>query len=132
MQLLIALVGSLALSGIVEPVLAESNATGLIVAVTAEGPNLTDQVSPRFGHSNFCKIVDPNSDEGESVLELDPIHNGVDLASKLIDLEVKVVITGKIGPNALRLLRTAQVKVIQDVSGTVGEVVKHFKSGQFN
>jgi len=132
MQLLIALFASLALSGIVEPLLAKSNVSGLIVAVTAEGPDLTDQVSPHFGHSNFCKTLEPNSDEGESLLELDPIHNGVDLVSKLIDLEVKVVITGRIGPNALSLLRTARLKVIPGVSGTVGDALKQFKSGHFD
>lgn len=130
MQLCLGLFALLILSGIVGLLGMSQDETPLIIAVTAEGPEMDSQVSPRFGHANYCTIVHINSKHTKSVLRLDPLHTGYDLVNELMELKVGVVITGKIGPNALSSLRTAEVKVIQGVSGTVEEALRHFESSE--
>lgn len=132
MQVQIFLTAVLALLGSVEPVVMACDNSNLVVAVTAVGEEMTSPISPRFGHSNFCTIVETHPVFKASALKLDPIHTGVDLVNELLSFKVNVVITGKIGPNALRLLRSAEVRVVQDVSGTVKEALEKFEAGEFD
>jgi len=107
----------------------QSGMNPLIVAITAEGPEMNSQVSPRFGQTHFLTIVDLHSD-AKTVVRRDPRHNGYDLANELLHFKAEVVITGKIGPSALEVFRSAEVKVIQGVSGSVQGAISRFQSGQ--
>jgi predicted Fe-Mo cluster-binding NifX family protein len=49
------------------------------------------------------------------------------LASK----QVKTVLTGDVGPNALQALQTAGIIVYAGVSGTVKEVIERYRKGEF-
>jgi predicted Fe-Mo cluster-binding NifX family protein len=106
--------------------------TPLIVAVTANGPEVTDQVAPRFGRSSHFTIVDIRSNHAKSVVRRDPNHTGYDMATELVKFKANVVITGRIGPNAHEVLRGAKIKVIQGVSGTVEEALNQFKAGELD
>ena len=133
MRLLIPLITLLTLSGVAGPLSMEPDETPSIVAVTADGPEMTSQVSPRFGQTNYFTIVDLKSDHAKKVVRVSSTQStgvGRGLANELIKLRAGVVITGKIGPKAHDVLRTAEVKVIQGVSGTVEDALRRFESGE--
>ncbi len=131
MRLLIPLITLLTVSGAAGPLSMEPDETPSIVAVTADGPEMTSQVSPRFGQTNYFTVVDLKSDHAKKVVRVSSTQStGRDLANELIKLRAGVVITGKIGPKAHDVLRTAEVKVIQGVSGTVEDALSRFESGE--
>ena len=133
MRLFIPLITLLTLSGVAGPLSMEPDEAPLIVEVTADGPEITSQVSPRFGQANYFTIVEFKSDHAKTVVPVSSTQStgaGRGLADQLIKFRAGVVITGKIGPKALDVLQKAEVKVIQGVSGTVEDALSRFESGE--
>jgi len=104
----------------------------VIIAVTAKGKTLDDQVDPRFGRCPYFLVVDTET------LKAEPVENpnltlgggaGIQSAQLMAEHDVKVVLTGNCGPNAYQTLNAAEIEVIVGVSGMVRDAVKQFKSG---
>ena len=104
------------------------------ICVTAQGNNLDSAVDSRFGRSQYFIIVDKDS------LEFEAIENpnvsgmggvGIKSAQFMSEKEVKVVLTGNVGPNAFQTLKAANIEVITGVSGIAKEAVEKYKKGEF-
>jgi predicted Fe-Mo cluster-binding NifX family protein len=104
------------------------------VAVSATGTDLNAQVDPRFGRCAYFIIVDTDT------MAFEAIQNpyitagggaGIQSAQLVANKGAQAVLTGNCGPNAFQTLSAAGVQVITGVSGTVGEAVERYKSGQF-
>jgi predicted Fe-Mo cluster-binding NifX family protein len=103
------------------------------IAVTAQGDRLDSQVDPRFGRAAYVLVVDTETLEFEA---FDNNENknafkgaGIQAASMVGDKGVEVLLTGFCGPNAFKTLESAGVKVVNDQSGRVIDVVQKFKQG---
>jgi predicted Fe-Mo cluster-binding NifX family protein len=101
------------------------------IAITSTGQTLDSQVDPRFGRAAYFIIVDTET-MNFSVIENESVSAaggaGISSAKAVIDAGVEAVLTGNCGPNAERTLTAAGVKLYTDVTGTVAEAVKLFKS----
>lgn len=106
-----------------------------IIAVSAEGPRLTDMVDSRFGRAAGFVIVDLDTmstsyvDNGQSQAMA---HGaGIQTAERIADAGAGVLLTGIVGPKAFQALEAAGIKVGQNLEGvTVGEAVERYKAGQ--
>ncbi len=103
------------------------------IAVTALGETLDSKIDPRFGRAAYILIVDSETLEFES---FDNNENknafkgaGIQAAAKITDKDAQVLLTGFCGPNAFKTLEAAGVKVVNDQSGRVIDVVQKFKQG---
>lgn len=103
------------------------------IAVTSVGTELSDEVDPRFGRATYILIVDA---ENMAVEIIDNSKNvqafkgaGIQAATTVSDRGAEVLLTGYCGPNAFKTLKAGGVRVVQDVSGTVRDAVRNFKSG---
>jgi predicted Fe-Mo cluster-binding NifX family protein len=104
------------------------------VAVTSEGPALTDMVDPRFGRAGGFIVIDPETmehkyvDNGSSQAMA---HGaGIQAAQLIADSGAKVVLTGFVGPKAFDALRAVGIKVVQNLDNmSVKEAVEKYKSG---
>ena len=103
------------------------------VAVTAQEASLDAQVDPRFGRAPYILIVDSESMDWEV---LDNSTNaaafkgaGIQTATMIHQRGAEILLTGYCGPKAFQTLEAAGVKVVNDVSGKVSEVLETFKSG---
>jgi predicted DNA-binding protein (UPF0251 family)/predicted Fe-Mo cluster-binding NifX family protein len=105
------------------------------IAVTSEGPALSDRVDPRFGRAAGFVIVDTQTmgteyvDNGSSqVLS----HGaGIQAAQLIAQAGASVLLTGYVGPKAFHVLSAAGIQVAQDLEEmTVGEAVELYKKGE--
>ncbi len=106
------------------------------VAVTSEGPTLSDAVDPRFGRAGGFVVVDLITlattyvDNGSSQVLAQGA--GIQAAENLVKAGAQVLLTGHVGPKAFTALQAAGVKMVQGVEAmTVGEAVTKFQAGEF-
>ena len=103
------------------------------IAITSQGKTLKDALDPRFGRCQYFLIVNDETNEVESVQNPQISAGGgagTQAAQLMIDREVKVVLTGNIGPNASKVLNEAGIKVYINNSGTGESVLNDFKNGK--
>ncbi|WP_457551900.1 NifB/NifX family molybdenum-iron cluster-binding protein [Desulfobacula sp.] len=103
------------------------------IAVTSQGDTLDSQVDPRFGRAAYILIVDTETLEFEA-LDNDKNKNsfkgaGTQAAAMVCDKEVEALLTGFCGPNAFKTLEVAGIKVANDQTGRIIDVVQKFKQG---
>ncbi len=105
-----------------------------IIAVTSEGPALTDMVDPRFGRAAGFVVVNLETgatsyvDNGGS--QVMSQGAGIQAAENVAGAGAQVVLSGFVGPKAFTALSAAGIAVIQDVENmTVAQAVEKYKSG---
>ena len=103
------------------------------IAVTSQGDTLESQLDPRFGRAAYIIIVDTQTLEFEA---LDNSTNknsfkgaGIQAAAMISDKEAEVLLTGFCGPNAFETLEAAGVKVANDQTGKITDVIEKFNQG---
>jgi len=105
----------------------------MIVAITAKGKLLSDEVDPRFGRAPYILIVDTDTMEYECLDNSENVNAfkgaGIQAATMVADKGAKVLLTGYCGPNAFKTVQAAGMKVVSDVTGTIEQAVKTFLSG---
>ena len=107
----------------------------MIIAVTAEGRNLTAEVDPRFGRAQRFLLVDSETMKFEVVenrqsLNL-PQGAGIQAAQNLVNHGAQVLLTGSCGPKAFRTLVAAGIKVVVGVRGRIEDVVSDYLEGKY-
>ncbi|MBU1230581.1 MAG: dinitrogenase iron-molybdenum cofactor biosynthesis protein [Proteobacteria bacterium] len=106
-----------------------------IIAVTSEGPKMTDMVDPRFGRAAGFVVVDLATmavsyvDNGGSQAMAQGA--GIQAAENVARAGAGVVLSGFVGPKAFQALQAGGIQVIQNVEGmTVGQAVDKYKRGE--
>ena len=97
------------------------------IAVSATGDNLESQVNPRFGRCQNFIIIDPDTMDVEVIPNESAMAAGgagIQAAQTIAQLNVNVLLTGDIGPNAFQTLTTAGISVITGVGGTVRDALE--------
>jgi predicted Fe-Mo cluster-binding NifX family protein len=111
----------------------QSKGDVMIVAVTAKGMQLSDEVDPRFGRAPYILIVDTETMEYKSLDNSENVNAfkgaGIQAATMVADKGAEVLLTGYCGPNAFKTVQAAGMKVVNDVTGTVEEAVETFLAG---
>lgn len=104
------------------------------VAVSSEGPTLSDRVDPRFGRAGGFAVVDLETmnveylDNGSSQAMAQGA--GIQAAETVANAGAQVLLTGYVGPKAHAALTAAGIRIGQDVDGmTVEEAVNQFRNG---
>ena len=105
------------------------------VAVASMGNNLDVDVSHIFGRSDDFIIVDLENGEIKDINVIEnPAKNqtgaGSTAAQIIVDHEVKVLISGKLGPVAFHILKNAGIKIYKATSGSVEKNLKRFKDSK--
>jgi len=100
------------------------------ICITSTGASKNSDVDFRFGRCKYFAIYDEKTNELEFIMNpgVDASQgSGITSAQKAIDMGVEVVITGNIGPNAMKLLNASNIKVFGFEEGTVEEVLKSYE-----
>ena len=103
------------------------------IAISSQGDTLDSQIDPRFGRAAYIIVVDTETLEFEA---FDNNENknafkgaGIQAAAMVSEKGAEVLLTGFCGPNAFTTLEAAGVKVANDQSGRIIDVVQKFKQG---
>ncbi len=103
------------------------------ICVSASSDSLDANVDPRFGRCPYFVIVDSETMEFSAILNdsTNAAHGaGIQAAQTVVNMGVKVVITGNVGPNAFNVLSATGIKIVTGVSGSIRDAVEKYKSGQ--
>lgn len=105
------------------------------LAITAKGPSLDSPVDARFGRAPYIIIVDPDTLEFEACDNSSNVNAfkgaGIQAATMVHNKGAEVLMTGYCGPKAFKIIETAKIKVISDITGTVSQAIEQYKSGDF-
>jgi predicted Fe-Mo cluster-binding NifX family protein len=100
------------------------------VAVSSSGRDLDAQIDPRFGRCAYFIILETD-DMSFEVFDNENIAlgggAGIQSAQFVASKGAKTIITGNAGPNAVRTLSAAGVKVIVGQEGTVRKAIEDYK-----
>jgi len=96
------------------------------IAISATGKDLYSVIDPRFGRASYFIIVD--TETGNIVNVIDNLA-AQDAGALVAGSGAQTVLTGQVGPNAFGVLQAGGIKVISNVSGTVGETIEQYRKG---
>jgi predicted Fe-Mo cluster-binding NifX family protein len=106
------------------------------IAVTSQGTDLNSEVDPRFGRAAYILIVDSETMEYESLDNSENINRlkgaGIQASVMIKNSGAEILMTGYCGPNAVKTLNAAKIKIISNISGTVQNAIDIFKGGNFS
>ena len=100
------------------------------VAISADGPDLNDNVSHRLGLSPYLLLVDLESGAFETVQNSDTSSRkgaGMRVVAMIIANKSNALLTGWCSPVAKKYLSAHGVDVVTGLSGTVAEVLERFE-----
>ncbi|MBU2492960.1 MAG: NifB/NifX family molybdenum-iron cluster-binding protein [Bacteroidetes bacterium] len=101
----------------------------MLIAITAESPDTDSKIAEKFGRAPFIIIYDTVNNTSEYLHN--PFINlyggaGIQTSQFIIENNVEAVITKDIGPNPLRFLKSADIKVYLCTGGKIIDAIKDF------
>jgi predicted Fe-Mo cluster-binding NifX family protein len=103
------------------------------IVITSEGKGLEDSVSMHFGRCPYFIVVETDGGDMKShkAVENPYFENHVPFAVPefISKLRPDVLITGGIGPRALQVFESMNIKVIHGFSGKNSEAVERYMKG---
>ena len=107
----------------------------MLIAVTAKSSEPGSEVDPRFGRAQYFHLIDTETGERnivENTQSLQAVQGaGIQAAETITGQKAEAVLTGHCGPKAFQVLKAAGVRIVTGVEGKVDEVVRKFKSGDY-
>ena len=103
------------------------------IAVSASGKDLDAPTDPRFGRCAYFLIVDADDMKFEAYDNENASlagGAGIQSAQFVVSKGAEVVITGHVGPNALRVFSEAGVQLFTGQTGTVRQAIDDYKTGR--
>ncbi|QOR36710.1 NifB/NifX family molybdenum-iron cluster-binding protein [Clostridium sp. 'deep sea'] len=99
------------------------------IAIPVKGSKLTDVINERFGRSEAFIIYN----DGEFKVINNEAANapggaGVSTAQLMCDENVEVILAMRVGPKALDVINTAEIKLYEAKEGTVAENILEFEA----
>ena len=104
------------------------------IVISSKGKTLESEVDPRFGRCQYFMVVDTETIDFEVISNENATASGgagIQAAQTISKTGAEFVFTGNVGPNAFQTLTAAGIKIFTGVSGTIRDVIKKYKNGEF-
>ena len=102
------------------------------IAITSQGKDLNEEVSPRFWRCPYFILYDTATDSFE-ICDNARVHTsdgvGIQAARILEEKGVDILLTGAVYRDALRTLSSIKIDVFANLEGRVSEVLERFRKG---
>ena len=105
------------------------------ICISSTGKDMNSQVDPRFGRCAYFMIVQTDD------LSFEVFENefkslgggaGIQSAGFLQSKDVKALLTGNCGPNAMNVFSESKIQVVTGQAGLIKDVVEKFKKGELS
>lgn len=103
------------------------------LAITSSGPEVSSPMDDRLGRCPYFIIFDTKDGYVRSLRnEAAEASSGAGTKAMqtLIDNDVKAVITGKVGPNAMAVMEEAGMEAFTSATGTVAEAYEAYRKAK--
>ncbi len=105
------------------------------LAICASASGVDAPVDGRFGRCPYFVLVEPETDQCESIAN--PATSagggaGSEAARCLSDRDVNVVVVGNVGPNAAMVLNAMGIEIYSGAEGTVKETLDLYRKGKLS
>ncbi len=106
------------------------------LCITSTGTEIRAKVDARFGRAPYFLIIDTDTGAVEVVENSSAAQGqgaGIGAATQILDKRVDGILTGRVGPNALRVFQTSGIKIFEDASSadTVQGALTKFNKGEY-
>ncbi len=102
------------------------------IVISSTGNTLESAMDQRFGRAACFIVMDTDTMSFESIDNGAAASSGgagITSAQTVVDKGVEAVITGNVGPNAMNVLKAAQIDIFKGSLVSVKENVEKFKKG---
>lgn len=102
------------------------------IAVSATGNKMDSQMDQRFGRAASFLIVETKNLDYEAIDNSAAAASGgagISAAQLVADKGAEAVVTGNVGPNAMNVLKAANIEIYKGSAASVKENVELFKKG---
>ncbi len=103
------------------------------VCITSTGNSIDSKMDPRFGRAAYFVLADTDTDKVEIIENTAAVSGGgvgITSAQLMADKDVKAVVTGNMGPNAMNVLNTAEIEIYRGCDVSVKENIEKFKNSE--
>jgi predicted Fe-Mo cluster-binding NifX family protein len=105
-----------------------------MVIISARAETMDAAVDTRFGRAAFFVAVDVQTGAAQAHSNRQSLEStqgaGIQAAQFVAGLKPEAVISGNVGPKALRVLQAAGVRIYRCADGTVAEAVRRYQAGE--
>lgn len=102
------------------------------ICVSSKGASVESVMDPRFGRAECFIIIDTDTMESESIQNPAATAGGgagITSGQLMVDKGVEAVITGNVGPNAMNVLKAANINIYRGESVSVQKNIEKCKEG---
>jgi len=103
------------------------------IAITASSGSMDSQLEQRFGRADFFIIADLESGEYEVINNKAAAETGgagIQAGQTIINSGVVALITGNVGPNSMRVLKSGNIKMFRGQKDTIEKNIELYKEGK--
>ncbi|MFZ5802400.1 MAG: NifB/NifX family molybdenum-iron cluster-binding protein [Candidatus Omnitrophota bacterium] len=103
------------------------------IAITCKTQGPDAELDPRFGRCGFFLFFD--TETGTEEFLKNPYGDsqggaGIQSAREMVSRKVERILTGQVGPNALKVLEEAGIGITSGLSGKVSALLQPYKEGR--
>ncbi len=99
------------------------------IFVTATGQDLEADIDPRFGRAQYFLLIQPDTLDFEAFENpnIDAASGvGIQSAQFAVEKNAGIVITGRCGPNAERVLSSSGIRIITGATGKIKDAIRQY------
>ena len=105
----------------------------MIICITSTGNTKESILDPRFGRCPYFVIED--SDSGKTLIIENPAAvsgggAGIAAGQMMVENNVQAIITGNVGPNAMNVLKAAEIEIYRGENGPVNANIEKLLAGK--
>ncbi len=103
------------------------------IAITSTGTDIKSLLEKKFGRAEFFIIADTESNEYKVIdnkAAMEAGGAGIQAGQTIINESAIALITGNVGPNALRVLTSGDVAIYRGQSVSIEENITLYKKGE--
>lgn len=102
------------------------------VCLSSNGNSIDSAMDPRFGRASYFVIADTETSNFEIIENAASVSGGgagITSGQLMVDKDVKAIVTGNVGPNAMSVLKAAGIEIYRGCVVSNKENLEKFKNG---